>query len=59
MVIDGKGFSVLPSESELAHFMYERVLTSDINKQLITKIESIYVDENKRQYLIRMETRIA
>ena len=34
----------------------EKVLTTDVSKQLITQIESIYVDENKCQYLIKMET---
>ena len=56
VVIDGKGFSVLPSVSELAHFMYETVLTTDTSKELVTQIKSVYVDENKRQYLIQMET---
>ena len=56
VVIDGKGFSVLPSESELAHFMDEAVLTTSESKQLVTQIKSVYVDETKREYLIKMET---
>ena len=56
VVIDGKGFAVLLSESELAHFIDEAVLITDENKQLVTQIKSVYVDENKREYLIRMET---
>ena len=56
VVIDGKGFSVLPSVSELAHFMNETVLTTETRKELVTQIKSVYVDENRRQYLIKMET---
>ena len=56
VVIDGKGFAVLPSESELAHFINEAVLITDESKQLVTQIKSVYMDENKREYLIRMET---
>ena len=55
-MIDGKGFAVLPSEVELAHFIDEAVLITDESKQLVTQIKSVYVDENKREYLIRMET---
>ena len=56
VVIDGKGFSVLPSEGELAHFMDEIVFTTQESKQLFAQIKSVYVNENKQQYLIQMET---
>ena len=54
VVIDGKGFAVLPSEVELAHFIDEAVLITSESKQLVTQIKSVYVDENKREYLIRI-----
>ena len=57
VVIEGKGFSVLPPVEELAHFMNEAVLATPENKELFVQIKSVYVDENKRQYLIKMETK--
>ena len=57
VVIEGKWFSVLPSESELVYFMDEVVLTTQESKKLFSQIKSVYVDENKRQYLIKMEAR--
>ena len=56
VVIDGYEFAVLPSPSELAQFMFDCVLLTEIDKELLTKIQGVYSDENKRQFLVQMET---
>ena len=56
VVIDGYEFSVLPSPTELAQFMFDCVFRTNTDKELLTKIRGVFVDENKRQYLIKMET---
>ena len=55
LVIEGKGLSVLPSEGDLVHFMDKVVFTIEETKQFFAQIKSIYVNENKRKYLIQME----
>ena len=48
VVIDGYEFSVLPSPTELAQFMFDCVFRTNTDKELLTKIRGVFVDENKR-----------
>ena len=56
VVINEYEFSDLPLPCELAQFMFDCVLITEIDKGLLTKIQGVYSDENKRQFLLQMET---
>ena len=55
VVMECEEFSVLPPVGELVPFIVENVLKEPLDKELFTKVESLFADENARKYLLRMK----
>ena len=55
VVMECEEFSVLPPVGELVPFIVEHVLKEPVDKELFTKVESLFADENARKYLLRMK----
>ena len=54
VVMECEEFSVLPAIGELVPFIVENVLREPQDKELFTKMESLFPEENSRKYLLRM-----